>query len=279
MKKILVNYTMVVALLMLALTGGYGQSYTVMTYNIRYDNPADSLDNWHHRKQDMVEFIESTDALIFGIQEGLESQVTYLDQELANYQYLGVGRDDGKHQGEYCAVFYQPEQVRLLTSGTFWLSESHESISVGWDAALPRICTYGLFEDENANKFWVFNTHFDHKGAVARERSATLITQQIAIINENDLPVILMGDFNATSEQAPIKVLSNYFQSSNKPAVPMAEGPTGTFNGFQQIEPDRRIDYIFSKGVDLLSYKHADPRRGQGRFLSDHLPVIAVIAF
>ena len=252
----------------------YGQSYTFMTYNIRYDNPDDGRDNWNYRKQDMVRFIESTDPVVFGLQEGLAPQVGYLHQKLEQFDYIGVGRDDGKQKGEYCAVFYQPKQIQLLESGTFWLSESPQEISVGWDAALPRICTYGLFEDNQGKKFWVFNTHFDHKGKQARKQSASLIIDQINTINDNQYPVVLMGDFNATPTDDPIKIIAANLQNITGDSASPLSGPTGTYNGFKQIQLDRRIDFIFTQGFQVESYLHANPMRAQGQFLSDHLPVI-----
>jgi endonuclease/exonuclease/phosphatase family metal-dependent hydrolase len=252
----------------------YGQSYTFMTYNIRYDNPDDGSDNWNYRKQDMVRFIESTDPLVFGIQEGLTSQVGYLHQELEEFDYIGVGRDDGQQKGEYCAVFYQPQKIRLLESGTFWLSESPNKVSVGWDAALPRICTYGLFEDSDRNKFWVFNTHFDHRGVQARKQSASLIIDQINTINDGQYPVVLMGDFNATPTDDPIKVIASNLDTITDGTESLLSGPIGTYNGFKQIQQDRRIDFIFTEGFQVESYLHANPKTIQGHFLSDHLPVI-----
>ena len=147
----------------ISFTHAWGQAYTAMTFNIRYDNPSDGADNWVHRKQDMLDFILKLKPSVFGIQEGLAHQVGYLDSGLSGYKYFGVGRDDGKEKGEYCAIFYHVDQHELIKSGTFWLSETPHQISVGWDAAMERICTYGMLEDKsNGQKFWVFNTHFDH---------------------------------------------------------------------------------------------------------------------
>ncbi len=251
----------------------YGQAYTFMTYNIRYNNPHDGLDSWEHRKQDMVAFMDSIDVDIFGIQEGLFTQVEYLNNELKDYQYLGVGRDDGKTKGEYCALFYQPLKFTVIESGTFWLSETPDQISTGWDAALPRICTYGLFSDQSQNQFWVFNTHFDHKGAQARAQAAKLIVDRIRLMNKKDLPVILMGDLNATSKEPPIENIVDHLRDHLGHSGITAKMPYGTFNGFKQIQADKRIDYVFSKGFKVVAYVHLDPRRAQGRFLSDHLPV------
>lgn len=268
-------------LLLVALTlwsfSGNSQSLTLMTYNIRYDNPDDGPDNWEHRKKDMVDFITDRDPVIFGIQEGMKHQVEYLDQGLPEFSYFGVGRDDGKSAGEFCAIYYQSDQVNLLESGTFWLSETPGNVSVGWDAALPRICTYGLFEDiKSGETFWVFNIHFDHRGVSARTNSATLLTDQIKAINSQQYPVILMGDFNATVEDKPIQIIKSQLKDSKDISKNPVQGPAGTVNGFKEVEY-RVIDFIFCSGFSVLSVEHVEARTSQGRHLSDHLPVIAKV--
>ena len=145
---------------------------------------------------------------------------------------------------------------------------------MGRAAALPRICPYGLYEDDDGNKFWVFNTHFDHKGEQARKQSASLIIDQINTINDEQYPVVLMGDFNATPTDDPIKVIGNNLDTITGGTESLLSGPIGTYNGFEQIQQDRRIDFIFTRGFHVESYLHANPKSGQGQFLSDHLPVI-----
>jgi endonuclease/exonuclease/phosphatase family metal-dependent hydrolase len=258
----------------ISFTHAWGQAYTAMTFNIRYDNPSDGADNWVHRKQDMLDFILKLKPSVFGIQEGLAHQVGYLDSGLSGYKYFGVGRDDGKEKGEYCAIFYHVDQHELIKSGTFWLSETPHQISVGWDAAMERICTYGMLEDKsNGQKFWVFNTHFDHRGAIARKHSADLIVKKIREINSELLPVILMGDFNAEPEAPPIKVILDSMEDG-KQIAEAAKGSEGTFNGFKGPTESRRIDYIFTSKFAVEEYNHMDARTRKNRNLSDHLPVI-----
>lgn len=262
--------------LLLTMTFGQvlGQSYSVMTYNIRYDNPDDGPDNWEHRKMDLANFVKTNHPHLLGIQEGMDHQVTYLDKLLNDYDYIGVGRDDGKSKGEYCAIYFKRNQVEVVKTGTFWLSETPLKVSVGWDASMERICTYGLFRDRRTEQqFWVFNTHFDHRGPIAREKSASLLVRQITKLNPQQLPVVLMGDFNATPEEAPIEILSAYFLDGFK----MVDKPpvlTGTNIGFNNNPEERRIDFVFSKGFKVLTYDHLDPKTSKGRNLSDHLPVV-----
>lgn len=250
-----------------------------MTYNIKYDNKNDSINNWNLRKEEMVSLIMESAPDFLGIQEGLRDQVVYLDHELKAYSFIGVGRDDGKEKGEYAAIFYQPDNYQVIESGTFWLSDTPDRPSVGWDASMERICTYGLFENRNTKtKAWVFNTHFDHIGVNARAQSAALILRKIALLNQNAVPVVLMGDFNLTPDQKPIseitKVLSDGLQISKNPN----SGPKGTFNGFDNRPIENRIDYIFVQGLQIASYEHVDKRLESGLHISDHLPILAIEA-
>lgn len=256
------------------------QSTLVMTYNIRYANPGDNEDRWEKRKGKVVDLIVNYQPDIFGIQEGLSHQVHYLDSLLPQYLYVGVGRDDGKQKGEYCALFYDTTRYAVLQTGTFWLSPTPKTISVGWDAALERICTFGLFEDQLAGtKLWVFNTHFDHKGKVARERSARLIVNQIKkLIIDHLAPIVLMGDLNSLPDDVPIHKLSEWLTDASKISTHKVYGPAGTFNGFDNTATmSRRIDYIFVRGLKVVRYLHIDDRRNNNHFPSDHLPVLAEV--
>jgi endonuclease/exonuclease/phosphatase family metal-dependent hydrolase len=255
-----------------------GQTSKLITYNIRYDNPNDGEDIWENRKNKMAGLLNYYEPSFLGIQEGLLHQVEYLDSCLLRYDYIGVGRDDGKQQGEYCAIFYDTTKYRVIMDSTFWLSETPDTPSNGWDANLNRICTYGLFKDlHTEQKIWVMNTHFDHRGEMAREHSARLILKRIELINEEHLPLVLMGDFNATSEQKPVQILkaklSDAMEISEKPFY----GPPGTSNGFREDEIVRRIDYFFTLNVKVLSYSHIDDRRDNNHHISDHLPVLMII--
>jgi len=183
----------------------YPQSHSIISYNIRYDNTWDVENSWTIRKNKVSQILIQYAPSIIGIQEGLLNQVQYLDSCLTNYDYVGVGRDDGKEQGEFCAIYFDTTRYSVLNDSTFWLSETPDTISVGWDAALERICTYGLFKDrKTAEEFWVFNTHFDHMGARAREQSSGLILKMIKKINRRSLPLILMGDFNSIPDSPPV---------------------------------------------------------------------------
>lgn len=257
-----------------------GQTYQVMTYNIRYGNANDGENHWNLRKDFLQGQIAFYKPDIFGIQEALHFQVKYLDSSFANYKYVGVGRDDGKEKGEYSAVFYNGDKFKVLNHSTFWLSKTPDKISVGWDAAMERICTYTLLEDNiSKQKFWVFNTHFDHIGEQARIESAKLIFKKISALNSDNLPVILMGDFNLEPDSAPIQFLTTNLSDSFKSSLEKPFGPSGTFNGFKFNEPvTRRIDYIFTskKNIKVLQYAVLSDSK-DCKYPSDHLPVFIEI--
>ncbi|PCE66619.1 endonuclease/exonuclease/phosphatase family protein [Sediminicola luteus] len=272
---------LLLSILLLALGTVYAQEISVMSYNIRYDNPKDAENNWHQRKAELISLIQSYAPGVLGIQEGLVHQVQTLKNGLG-YDYVGVGRDDAKEKGEFSAIFYDPKKYELKSSGTFWLSPTPDSISVGWDAAMERICTYAqLKEKNNGIVFWVFNAHFDHRGAEARKQSAQVILDKVTALNTEAQPVIVMGDLNAKPHSPAIRLLSQHLSDSRLAVDNIASGPTSTFNGFKEkVRPATRIDYIFtSKNIEVLQQSHIDERRGNGLQVSDHLPVLVRFQF
>jgi len=259
----------------------YTQSHFLISYNIRYDNNWDVENSWSLRKNRICQLLNDYNPSIFGIQEGLLNQVSFIDSALIKYDYVGVGRDDGKMKGEFCAIYFDTTRYKIRNNSTFWLSETPDVVSVGWDAALERICTYGLFEDKTSGEeFLVFNTHFDHLGVIARKKSSALILKKIKEINTQSLPVILMGDFNSIPDSDPIKILKNDLIDALQISLENLEGSQGTFNGFDMMLPiDKRIDYIFTKNLQVLSYRHIDDRLNNNRHISDHLPVMIEILY
>ena len=254
----------------------HSQSHLIMSYNIRYDNSWDDLNNWEIRKDKVIEIFTDYDPGIIGIQEGLINQIQYIDSSLINYDHFGVGRDDGKSKGEFCSIFYDRNRYILNDHSTFWLSEMPDHVSVGWDAALERICTYGLFKDrKSGDSFWVFNTHFDHMGLVAREKSSKLILDKMDKVNHENLPTILMGDFNSMPKSQPIKKIKSKLFDGLDISVKELNGPIGTYNSFNTDLPiEKRIDYIFVNDFKVDAYTHINDRLNDNRHISDHLPVL-----
>jgi len=269
-------------LLLLICTGLLpGQSLTFLTYNIRYDNPADGADAWPKRREFLSRQLRFHAPDVFGIQEGLKHQLDYLHGELPEYTIVGVGRDDGREAGEYSALFFRIDRFRAVESGTFWLSEQPDTVSKGWDAALPRICTWALLLDKMAKrKIWVFNTHFDHIGQVARRESAALILNKIREMNAKDYPVVLLGDLNTGPNSEPIWILSQGLRDAQTRSLEPPFGPSGTFNGFRFNEPvSLRIDYIFTS-PDLSIQKYAVlSASNELHYPSDHLPVFVQTSY
>jgi endonuclease/exonuclease/phosphatase family metal-dependent hydrolase len=260
------------------------QSLNVMTFNIRYNNAADGENAWPKRKGNVASQILFHEVHILGVQEAMHDQMADLQERLIRFKSVGVGRVDGKTQGEYSAIFYDTTRLKLLQTQTFWLSEHPEQAgSVGWDAALSRIVTWAKFRDLKTKKqFFFFNTHFDHVGKTARAESAKMILQKVKAI-AGKTPLIVTGDFNSYSSDEPYKLIvdaNNRDRLTDTKTVCITPhyGPTGTFNGFKEKEMSNEpIDYIFVKnGYKVL--KHATlSQTWQGRFSSDHFPVFASI--
>lgn len=258
-----------------------GQTIDVVSYNIRYDNPDDAPNHWDNRKDFLISQLNFYDPDVFGIQEGLIHQVKEIDEGLKGYAYFGVGRDYGDERGEHTAVFYNKERVKVLEESTFWLSTTPEKPSKGWDAALPRTCTYGIFENRSdGTKFMVFNTHFDHVGVKAREESSKLILEKIKELNTESHPVVLTGDFNLESDSPGVQVIVGEMADTHIAVGENAFGPDGTFNGFEFNKPvERRIDYIFvSDEFEVLKSAILSDSKN-ARYPSDHLPVFARLKY
>ncbi len=261
-----------------------GKEIKVMTFNIRYDNPGDGESAWPKRKNFAMEVMDSFSPDFLGLQEALGHQCRDVRRGLKGYRWFGVGREDGDKKGEYAPIFYKRKEWNLMKSGHFWLSPTPNEPSKGWDAALPRILTWGLFEHKNSRlQYYVFNTHFDHRGEQARYESVLLIREQIKSIAGED-PFVLMGDFNfhtqskpylaMTSSRTDYGIIDGRVISNEQP-----QGPRGTFSGFLVKDdlPLKQIDHIFvDKNSQVSSFEIVCKSRN-GRYPSDHFPVVASV--
>ncbi len=251
------------------------QDLKIMSYNIKLDYPKEGKNSWTNRKSFMVNQIKFYEPDVLGVQEAMPNQMKDMDSLLTDYSFVGVGRDDGKKEGEFSAIFFKNKELKVLQSSTFWLSQTPEKVSMGWDAVCNRVCTYALFQDKKTNKkFWVFNTHFDHVGKEARTKSAVLILDKIKGLNIENHPVFLTGDFNMEPNHESI----NYITQTLKDSKAISEidfGPEGTFNGFHFDQTvTRRIDYIFvSEDVEVNKYAVLSDNWNM-QYPSDHLPVL-----
>ena len=164
----------------------------VISYNIRVGKADDGTNSWKYRYPASAMMIMDQKPDIFGLQEALDFQFDYLSEYCTGYKGIGVGREDGKHQGEHMAIFYNKKAIKLIKWGTFWLSETPEVPSKGWDAACFRSATWALMKDKaSGRKFYYVNTHLDHMGWEARKNGLKLIVDRIGSINPENYPMIL----------------------------------------------------------------------------------------
>ena len=275
-------------LLLLALTvisTVQSQQLNIATYNIRYQNKRDSLrgNAWSKRCPVICELVRYHDFDIWGAQEVLYGQLNDLLKNLNEYSYVGVGRDNGETQGEYAPIFYRNDRFTCMQTGHFWLAPNQSKPDKGWDAALPRICTWARLQETGTERiFWFFNTHFDHVGVTARKESAKLILNKINEMCGSE-PVILTGDFNIDQHDESYALLQTSGRLTDTyEAAKIRYARTGTFNAFNPNKhSDSWIDHIFvSSGFDVIRYGIlTDSYRDTAsiRFPSDHFPVKAEI--
>jgi endonuclease/exonuclease/phosphatase family metal-dependent hydrolase len=231
----------------------------VASYNIRYDNKGDSLNGngWKQRCPVIVSMILFYDFDLIGTQECKNNQIEDLTRSLPGYASIGVGREDGKTEGEFSAIFYKKDRFEVVEQGNFWLSETPGLPSKGWDAALNRICTWGKFKDKSSGKrFCFFNLHMDHIGVEARKNSARLVLDKIKEMKDK-YPVILSGDFNVDqNNESYILLDSSGILKDSYHLAQIRYAENGTFNSFRpDMKTDSRIDHIFvSKQFSVLRY-------------------------
>ena len=253
----------------------------VATYNLRMDTPSDGLDAWEHRKDNVNQLIRFHDFDIFGTQEGFHHQLLDITSA-GDYAYIGVGRDDGKNKGEHSSIVYKTDRFELLDNGDFWLSETPEEPSYGWDAQIRRICSWAKFRDKEAGKeFYFFSLHYDHIAKEARRNSSILLMSKIKEIT-GDATTFCVGDFNATPESEPIQIIydENHLKDSYLISQAKPYGTVGTFNAFKLDAPMKnRIDYVWvTSDITIEKYGVLNDVH-YGHFPSDHFPVMVKASF
>ncbi|MFO7933247.1 MAG: endonuclease/exonuclease/phosphatase family protein [Bacteroidales bacterium] len=276
-----VKHTIFLWILPWAMFASAMEPVELITYNIRLNTAGDGEHAWPNRKEHVIALFRFHRADIFCVQEALPDQVDDLEKAFPDFSYEGVGRDDGKREGEFSAIFYDHERFSKLDGGTFWLSETPGRVSFGWDAACRRVCTWVRLEDRASGElFFVFNTHFDHVGEVARKESARLILDKIGEIAGDTIPVILCGDFNLPPGSEPLQLIREKLRDSYRVSEQPPYGSVATYHGFTYDDPPReRIDYVFvSEEVKVLRYGALTDSRDR-KFFSDHLPVLVTLEF
>lgn len=247
----------------------------VMSYNIRYGSAKDGDFIWDNRKEAAVAMVLDQRPAAFGVQEALDYQLEYLQENCPGYAYVGVGREDGEHQGEHMAVFYDTEKIELEDWGTYWLSETPDEPSYGWDAACKRTATWTLLEEKKSGRhFYFVNTHLDHRGEQARRNGLALVVERIGGMNPEGYPMILLGDFNVYADDPCLNDLRGIMLDAWEQAKVVDDGPT--YHGYGK-DGGSHIDYIFYKGFPSCCsmQRVTQPYLGV-EYVSDHYPVTAV---
>lgn len=266
--------TVLFALVPLLAACGSSRSFemTALTYNVRYGTADDGPDAWPLRRELAFDVVRRRSPDVVGMQEVLDFQREAFLAACPGYSAVGVARNaDGS--GEASPILFRTDRFRLLRSGTFWLGETPEAPgSMGWDASLPRVCTFALLEERGGGRLWVFNTHFDHRGERARLESARLVAARIAA-REPRHPALLLGDLNAGERSEPVAALAG-LRDTFRALHPDATG-VGTFHAFRGGTAGEKIDFVFATpDVAPLEAEIVRDAR-EGRFPSDHYPVAA----
>ena len=244
-----------------------------ISFNVRCGNANDGANHWDNRADVATHFIADLAPDILGLQEPLGFQVAAFAQALPDYDWVGVGRDDGGYEGEFCPIFVRRDRFQTLEHGTFWLSDTPDIIgSRTWGNRCVRICTWAKISSVNGPTFWVYNCHLDHESQFAREQAVAQILTDIQVRTEG-IPVVWMGDFNAAETNPIVTNIAEQLTDTYRALHPA--GPARTFTGFDDTAPLDKIDYIWASRDWTIKAAEILTDRPDGRFPSDHEPITA----
>lgn len=282
MKKILVFVLIMAAALPQAVSARKNEvpgELKVMSYNIRLATGKDGTNSWEFRHPATIEMLKDQKPDIFGVQEAMYNQIMYLEEFCEDYNNVGVGRDDGKKKGEFMSIFWNKKNIKMLKWGTFWLSETPEKPSMGWDARCMRTATWALMKDKRTGKkFYFINTHLDHRGKEAQKNGLKLIVDRIESINPEGYPMVLTGDFNIKPDNPTLVDLDARMKCTRK--VALKTDNHNTFNGWSVKLTDMVIDYIYFSGfTSCPEYQTVTKKYAERPFVSDHYPIFARLIF
>lgn len=249
----------------------------VISFNMRTGGADNGTQNaWGARREGIPAMMAKENPTVMGVQEALSYQLTFVTENVPGYEYYGVGRDDGRSTGETMAIFYKTDVVELGDHGTFWLSETPDEVSYGWDAAYRRTATWAFFTVKaTGKKFFYINTHLDNEGSEAREQSMRLICDKLAELNPDGYPSILTADFNSTTDDAIFDPLKMVMHDARTDAA--VTDQFGTYNGWGTTTST--IDHIFYSDFTPLEYHTIMDRWNGVQYISDHYPISALLEF
>lgn len=250
---------------------------TVMSYNIRVGNANDGTNSWSLRYPATAMMIEDQKPDVAGIQEGLALQLLFITENCRDYKSLSAGRDDGKQKGEHAAILYNKKTVSVVKWGKFWLSETPDKPSTGWDAAYSRIAVWAVLKSKvSGQKFMFVSTHLDNEGETARREGAALILSMIRDLNKDNLPVVLAGDFNSAADDPAMAGISGTMKNARQIAADTDS--MGTYHGWGKTSAV--IDHIFYSGFrSCTEFETVTKPYADRKYISDHYPVKAVLVF
>ena len=279
MHKIIFRFIVAASILLPQFASAQSGELKVMSYNIRLSSANDGTNSWMYRCGATLEMLADQKPDVFGVQEALPDQLEFLDEFTSGYDYVGVGREDGKKKGESMAIFWNKKTVKLLKWGTFWLSETPDKPSKGWDSKHYRPATWALMKDKRSGKhFYFVNTHLDHRGVEARKNGLKLIIERMKSINPKDYPMVLTGDFNIKPTAAELKELDTRMKSARK--VALKTDSHNTFNNWGKAQSDMIIDYIYYSGfASCLEYQTVIKTYSDRKYISDHYTIFARLIF
>lgn len=279
MKKVIL-YAAMAALFSLA-SCSESNELKVMSYNIRYDTSKDGENAWDFRKEATIAMVNDVKPDVFGVQEALPHQLSYVSEQAPNYKNVGVGRDDGVSKGEHMGIFWNTETIEMIEWGTYWLSETPDVPSYGWDAACRRTATWALMKDKrNGKHFYFVNTHLDHEGVEARKNGLQMVLDRIAAMNPDSYPLVLTGDFNVTPDDECLVDLDKRMDSARK--IAKVTDNKSTYHGWGSKTPEDGfvIDYIYVSGFASVPEFHTNLNEYAGKkFISDHYPLVSVLEY
>ncbi len=262
----------------IACQGGEAESLKVISYNIRMGVADDGENSWDARKPATIQMLNTLQPDIFGVQEAYDFQLSYINDNCPQYSCFGVGRDDGSDEGEHMSIFYNNTKFECVEWGNYWLSETPDVPSFGWDAACRRTATWALLRDkESGREFFYVNTHLDHVGVQARINGLALIVDRIADMNPDGIPMILTGDFNVEPDDVCLADLNTKMKSARDAAEVSDERPS--YNGWG-TDSAAVIDHIYYSGFSKCrSFRVVDESFADVKYISDHYPVVAELEF